>query len=590
MYCRSLWLSRSRGSRDRAVRSSVGHSNLQRLLSAGSRLSDHHCIALLLAVQVALYAVVRPFGDFPINDDWAYAHSVLWLLEERRIRLSEWIGMNLLPQTLLGGLVSALFGFSFEVLRHLTQIVAASASVAAFFWFRTCRLEPAQGLVATLFVIAMPCWPVLANSYMTDLYGLLLALLAATLLVRALEQPTVARLGMATVLVCLGVLERQVVMVVPFAFLLAWFWTRPRWSGGAALVGIVPLAAALLAEASYLAYLTAGPGIPASQSYGHGRVFRFALEIARGDGVMRAWALSNVVSIGGYLGLFLVGWAAWWGIGGKSRRLRGALVLAGIALSIVALLADWLPPYRANNVIDRAGIGPFTLYDGLPREIFSFDRSPGVLWSVAGIGAAFGVVALCGLAVATALHLARRGREAAPARVFNSVLIVAYLLPFIVTDFFDRYILFLLPFVFALWANSWPAADSVAARWQRGAAIVWLVAVLAVSAVATRDYFSWTRARWNAISAAEQMGATPETLDGGFEYNGFRSFELEPRAPSAGKSWWWVRDDLYVVAFSPLAGYQLLETFKVDALLPRSPKKILLLKRIEREQDVDRIP
>ena len=53
------------------------------------RLDDWRAIALLLAVQLVVAAVVEPHGEFPIDDDWAYAHSVRWLLDEHRIRLSD---------------------------------------------------------------------------------------------------------------------------------------------------------------------------------------------------------------------------------------------------------------------------------------------------------------------------------------------------------------------------------------------------------------------------------------------------------------------------------------------------------------------
>jgi hypothetical protein len=128
--------------------------------------------------------VVAPRGNFGLNDDWAYAHSVLWLVGEHRVRLSEWATTNLLPQILMGGFATAVFGFSFEVLRHVTQVVAIGAGIATYAWFRTARLEPNGALVASIAVLAMPSWPVLANSFMSDLYGLALALCAATLFLR----------------------------------------------------------------------------------------------------------------------------------------------------------------------------------------------------------------------------------------------------------------------------------------------------------------------------------------------------------------------------------------------------------------------
>src|SRR5512139_458155 len=87
------------------------------------------------ALALVLCALVDPRGEFPINDDWAYAHSVQWLLAEHRIRLSDWIAMNLLPQTLIGGAAAQVAGFSFSLLRHLTQAVSVAVAVLALRWF-----------------------------------------------------------------------------------------------------------------------------------------------------------------------------------------------------------------------------------------------------------------------------------------------------------------------------------------------------------------------------------------------------------------------------------------------------------------------
>ncbi|MEP7276146.1 MAG: hypothetical protein ABI812_07305 [Betaproteobacteria bacterium] len=73
---------------------------------------DRRCVLALAALQLAVVAVVMPRGNFPLADDWTYAHSVLALRDEHAIRLSSWVLPNILPQTLLGGLATALWGFS----------------------------------------------------------------------------------------------------------------------------------------------------------------------------------------------------------------------------------------------------------------------------------------------------------------------------------------------------------------------------------------------------------------------------------------------------------------------------------------------
>ncbi len=103
-----------------------------------------------------------------------------------------------------------------------------------------------------------------------------------------------------------------------------------------------------------------------------------------------------------------------------------------------------------------------------------------------------------------------------------------------------------------------------------------------LAAAATHDYFAWNRARWDAIADASRRGATPETLDGGFEYNGYYGFERKPRQAIPGKSWWWVQDDRYVVAFTPVEGYDELARFPVKRWLARTPATLYLLERAVR--------
>lgn len=537
-------------------------------------MTDRRALALLAVLHLAIVAAVQPRGDFPLNDDWAYAHSVRWFLDEGRIRLSDWVGMNLLPQTLAGSAAAALFGFSFETLRHVTQLVALLAMGGAYFWFRVVRLEPLHAFAATAALVAFPAWPVLANSYMTDLYGLALGLPAAAFFLKALEGPSRGAVVAATILSILGVLERQVALAIPFAFMVACLWARRPIDGRSIAYAVVPFALVAAAALAYHAYLAWGPGVPEGQRVAHGRVIPMALKALRNEEGLARWALSNAMTMGGYLGLFTVGWLAWWGMKGASRGQKLAVFAIGIAIGALAFAFAWFPPYRPGQVIDAAGIGPFLLYDAV-RETAPLDRSPGMFWRGLALPAAFASAALVVAMVIAIARVARR--EAAAPFVFIVALIAAYLGPFVVTDYFDRYLLFVLPFVFALWASLWPRGDSASGR--RVLAGAWIVAAIGFSAAATHDYFAWNRARWEAIRTAERSGVGADLMDGGYEYNADRRF-LDSRPPAVeGKSWWWVVDDRHVVAFSAVPGYEVVQTWTVARWLPRSPAEIRLLRR-----------
>ncbi len=539
---------------------------------------ERYAVPILVLVQIAALLLADPRGEFPLNDDWAYANSVRWLLDEHRIRLSDWIAMNLLPQTLLGGAAAMIAGYSLQGLRHLTQLVSVAVVLLAFVWFEAAGMRRRDALVATLVVIAWPGWNVLSNSYMSDVYGMLFALPAAMLFLRTLERPAVATLVAATALSVLGVLERQVIVVVPAAFLVATLASAWPWRFAQLLRAAVPLAVVMVAEFAYRSYLVHGPGLPEAQTVTLGYYFKAPGRLLTNEDNYYGWVGPILLQIPFYVGLFAAPWLAWVGFG-EDRKGRRWVLLATAAIAGAMFAAGWFPPWRENNLIDAAGIGPFTIYDALPRNLAPIDRSPGIVWRVAAVAAAFGVAALARVIVCSVTGLFARGTPNRVRDAFVLALVVGYLVPFMITTYIDRYLLFVLPFVFALAVSRREPAATAVDRIGRAAALAWIAVTILLAAAATHDYFAWNRARWAAIAAAARLGATPETLDGGFEYNGYYRFEAKPRGTLPGKSWWWVKDDRYVVAFSPVAGYVERARFGVDRWLPRTPVQIYLLER-----------
>ena len=554
-------------------------------------LTARQAIAVLIAVQIALFAVVEPRGEFPLNDDWAYAHSVQWLLTEHRIHVSDWAAMNLLPQTLAGGVTASVFGFSFTALRHLTQLVALLASAAMLWLFRTAGLAPAQALFAALAVAITPWWIALANSFMTDFYAIALALPAAALYLRALrsgERDAAGALIAAVILSVLGVLQRQVVLVLPFAFGCAWVAARaadtphslrsPRnWS-----CALAPLGACVLAIALYKAYLISGPGLPTAQQQIEGRLFPMLGRLLLADPFYWLWSAKLVSSLIGFTGLVAAGFAiVLLGRGGGTSRQRTWVMICAGALIVLVLAGVWVPPFRPGQLITATGLGPYSLFDVLGRLQRDLPTpAPELFWRACGIAAAFGAGAFL-VAIAVTMRTSWRERGKDPRRVFLLVVVLSYLLPFAITDYIDRYLLFVLPFIVLLLCDVFGAPRSAPRRSLVGVGSA-LMLILALSSVAaTHDYFAWNRARWGAIAEAVRRGATPDTLDGGFEYNGFNRFQVLPQLAVPGKSWWWVKDDQYCVSFEPRPGYAILQTWNVRGWLPTTPERVLLLKRLE---------
>ena len=100
----------------------------------------------LLGLWLAIAALVDPRGDFPLGDDWSYARPVQSLVEQGRLRFTEWTSMTLLAQVYWGALFCLPAGFSFTALRISTLVLgylgiwATWALLREFRWSRRAAL------------------------------------------------------------------------------------------------------------------------------------------------------------------------------------------------------------------------------------------------------------------------------------------------------------------------------------------------------------------------------------------------------------------------------------------------------------------
>ncbi len=540
----------------------------------------HQPLLWLVLFQALITLIVVPFGNFPLNDDWAYSHSVLWLLEEHRIRLSNWIAMNLLPQTVLGGMASSVFGFSHAVLKGVTQVLAFATSLAAYRFFVVCGMERWHALAAVCLLVSNPWWLLIANSFMSDIYCMFFSVLAATAFVRCLQGAGPGVLAIAIVMSILAVLQRQVAMVLPLAFLLAaLFQERSLRINRVALLSL-PLVLTGLAGWVYQQYLLAGPGIPAAQQMTHGRLAEMLWATVQLDTRQLQWFFSNMRDISGYVALAVSAWGlamlgAWQGW----RKYWIGLVLLVAAIIIGSLAWDWTLPYRSNNLIDAAGLGPFTLEDGLHERTGGIDREQPGFWRAMSLAVAIGLAALLICLSRLPALISREFRQRHGVGVFLTLILGGYFIPFAVTDFFDRYIIYALPFLLAwMYVVLHDGAKNII---PERLAVVLAAVCMIISVCAAHDYFAWNKARWSAIEIAENLhGANPGNMDAGFEYNGFYNHPGFSGG-ALGKRWWWVVDDEFLVSFSMKDGYHLLESVPTGAWLPSNPQHILLLRRVD---------
>jgi len=176
---------------------------------------------LLGLIWICMIFLANPVGNFPLNDDWAYAYSVQHLLQHGELRFSDWTGPNLFGQVLWGLLFCLPFGFSFSTLRSSTAVLGLVGVLATYGILRELKTSPS---IATLEALTLACCPIyfaLSLTFMTDVPFTAFAIASLYFFIRGLR--TESRLTMAgsVVLASVAILIRQTGLALSVAFAFA---------------------------------------------------------------------------------------------------------------------------------------------------------------------------------------------------------------------------------------------------------------------------------------------------------------------------------------------------------------------------------
>jgi hypothetical protein len=561
--------------------------------------SSHRPLLLALAVTCAAHALIEPWGEFPLNDDFTFARVAKTFAQTGKLRVDLPSAPSIVGQSLTVYPFVAAFGFSHLLLRLLTMGLGLIGLVAIDRLLFRAGTAAGPRLAALLLVALNPLYLYLSTTFMTELWGYVPAFLGAWLwfvarnradqrhppgpLVSAIPAISVALLigstfwtrqycALAfpalvggTVLRCLHTAERPrlarsagilVAATLLFALTVGAYFPWARWTGnlrpefaqGLSQLRAIDPRAIFVGSTNFLAYMTAFllPGL---------LLFR----IERG----RATAIAGALLIG----TGVAGWSA-------------LQTLATSDFAMGATLHRIFP--FGGNVLYSAGVGPVTLSD---VYLFGLSRPQ---WSPAA-GKALQLVLLIGAAAWAPAVLAARNVPRATLRfelaafafLFGAVSLLLPLQTYKL-GIFDRYFIpcvLSLAVGLALLLQDQPIRR---ARWVGFAALLVPLACFGIGGL--HDQFRWNEARWQLVQRAIAAGAPATSIDGGYEVNGWLNLDAynAKQTPTGclgecgcGRGWWCL-DASYVIAMNELAGYEVIDRIQPDYWLTRGPAMLLL--------------
>lgn len=522
---------------------------------------------MLLTWCVAV-VLVDPQGEFPLNDDFSFAKSVYNLCEEGHLLLDDWLAMTLATQLFYGVAWCELFGFSFEVLRYSTLLLAAAGLLMCF---RLLGLLGAPGGHAFFFTLVLAFNPLffsLAFTFMTDVHYLVWMLAALLFWMRYLRSGAGLVYFIALFLTLALVFLRQTGLMVALAAAVAVLLREGR-SPRTVLKACFPLLLSGVGLVLWYHWLDAHQGLPES----FGKPGKLLKNLADPEHLKSLPA--RILVLIAYLGVFTLPLTLSFNVRvfteGNSGNYSGK---AGwrLALVLAYLLAGWALREKIpwGNIFYNFGLGPPTLKDG---QFFLNLKYQLRGWPLEVLRLSF--IAAGGWFLWCSAGLCRRLARSAE----NSLLLTCVLtyLAFLLLDThaFDRYFLVLLPlclFLFSGISFGKKVTGFSPASWAA------LLLLAAFSMAGTHDYLSWNRARQAALNhLVNEQKIPPEKIDGGFEFNGW--YKPGPIEHGRAKSWWWVASDEYCVTFGPLDGFQCVAKFPFTRWLPPATDSLCVLKK-----------
>lgn len=510
---------------------------------------------------------MNPFGEFPINDDWAYARDVYNLGVNHHLQPDLWPAMTLISQTIWGALIVSLFSFSFTVLKVATLLLAIAASLVLYKLLHALLEHRLPAFILTCTFCFNPLLLTLSYTFMTDVFFLSFLLFSFYMAYRYLQNRERTVYYVFFIFFCLvAVLNRQYGFLTPLVFIPILLMQQKK-SMRAAFLAFLPLLVCACGHVGYHLLLKFNQ-IPSNTS-GVSKLSGFIENIRLGPCLFRATDMLLLT------GILLIPCA--WMLIRSFKQIKSKYTVVSVLLfcTLILLMLPFGSNFPNGNILNADGIGPKLTRDLTRHENIKFGMSPVLLLVLKILGC-------LSVSVLISHWFLNRSGRAMPKTARNQfylgleLYLILYVVYSIVSDnYFDRYTLPLILATLLLATRRMVFPGKQAIR----ILVPLLSLILLLSAVAVKDYFSWQHSRWEAIRYLQTIGIDAHHVDGGFEYNAWYKAGKFGKPGKEGPSWWWIDRDDFLVANGAVAGFRKTKTFSYQHYLPFITDTLFILKK-----------
>jgi len=531
--------------------------------------------------------IANPIGDFPLNDDWVYGVSVKALVENGQVYfLTEWACKTLVAHVLWGALFCLPFGFSYTAL-HISQLAAGILGVLGVYWLcLELGASRRTSLICALTLLVNPLYFQLSNSFMTDVAFVAFCALGLLLLTKGIVRTQSFYSVFGWIVVGIAIWVRELSLMIPAGYAVfqvyrSGFGLKSLYRAARPAIIFIAL---LIVHQFVMVPLFGFPNLnnPRTTS---------ALKHLIKDPLQFVFdTTSRTAILLMYAGLFALPMLIWFRISLKKfltaleRKVMNYTVGAFLALSGVTMIAmGRLMPLGRNSLFDF-GLGPATLRDVYLLKLPNLPTAPTWFWAIVTAASVWGGAQVLKYVVLAIMRIwerdaTKRQDTTRGLLIFFLSMSLLYAAVVIASMYYDRYLTIYLPLVAALCVLLGGELATVSrVRYAGTVAVLSLYGLFGT--LATHDYMSWNRVKWEVVRDLNgPMNIPPNKIDAGYEVNVTLLFDIG-KSTDPNKSWWWVDDDEYIVAFGPIPGYEIIERRPFPNYLYRDDTAICVLKRL----------
>ncbi|MES2515358.1 MAG: hypothetical protein V4580_14490 [Bacteroidota bacterium] len=509
--------------------------------------------------------IIHPVGNFPLNDEWLYAHTTFDFSKTNVIDTSAWGYTSMLTHILYGSFFIKLFGLSYSVL-HYSTLVWSFFGIVCFYRLLNDFFvkQPFHSFLMTLLMLANPLYISLSNSFMTDIPFLANTIIALFFYLKYRSNKQFICLMMSALFFIWAILIRQ----LAFAFVAGIFISELMVDRKK----ILPALGILLTASLFLGMFEYWLHAKGVDSY-HYLFFSNANSLNSESLLFSLLNFSkrwiHYMSFSGFV-LFpllipsLVSFL-------KNREFSKSKSAFLISTVLFIPVAWSMQKFPIGNYFYNTGIGPETLLDTYILQTNNAHSFSVIFYGIKAV-TYLGAFTLLFIMVNHVFLLFSQGIKVQETRlpywIIGCSLFFYYSFLAIASPIFDRYIM-----VFSVFVIPLIYKDAIA--WNLKLILPLIFILMLFSVFATKDYFSGHETRWAAIDFLKtQYKVKDEDINGGLEHES----KVFYKTNNWFGKWQNVPKNKYVISYGNLKGYRKFTWFTFQRCIPRKRDTIFVLK------------